>query len=359
MGKSKIEWLTGDDGLKGATWNPIKARLRHDTEIKVSSRGGIKIDSFKMIPAGKTGYAEAMNGRTLPAWGTGLDFNVPNREKVEIFLDEEVLLAPLKWKAPTRIFPCSMTDMFAEFVPEEFIERMFAVMALCPQHTFLVLTKRAQRMYEWTQGIDEAPGEGMRDACIEGQAQNIYSKLHPDEKGIEMWLAVHQPLANIHMGVSVENQEWADKRIPWLIKTPAAVRWLSYEPALGPIDWSCFPLRALDAGENPGIDWAVIGAESGPGARPYWTKWQRDAIEQFGSAGVPLFCKQMGPRPICFTYDDWPETTKYDARELGTAGIGVGEKPFGMCAVLKDRKGGDMSEWPPELRVRQYPAVRP
>ena len=126
--KTKIEWTNG-----GHTWNPIKARLKADTLVKLANGGS------RLVPAGKVGYycqrispgceacyAEAMNGRMLPSWGTGLDYTVPNLDKVEIFLDEDVLMHPLKWKKPTTAFVCSMTDWCADFVTDEMRDRMMA-----------------------------------------------------------------------------------------------------------------------------------------------------------------------------------------------------------------------------------------
>lgn len=149
---SKIEWCD-------SSWSPIRARAKENMVI----RG-------REVPAGKMGYhcerispgcahcyAATMNGRMLPAWGTGLDFTVPNREKVSIFLDEQELLKPLGWKKPRRIFVESMSDWCATFVADEMRDRILAVAALCPQHTFLFLTKRADvaGKYFRTSGLRE------------------------------------------------------------------------------------------------------------------------------------------------------------------------------------------------------------
>lgn len=316
MSKTTIEW-TNRDG-PGHTWNPIKARLKEPVEIHTSK-------GLKVIPAGKVGYhcehsspgclhcyAESMNGRCLPAWGTGLKFNIPNRERVEIFLDEKVLLEPFGWKAGTTAFVCSMTDLFADFVPDAMIERVCAVIALCSGVTFQVLTKRSKRMAEFF--ADE-----YRWIYIEGQAQKLYSEMHPNEDpgSIAMWLAVHGPLKNLWLGVSVENQKYADERIPLLLKTTAAIRFVSYEPALGPVDFSCIPwppdwqlgiddlsdgfdaLRFDDsnsASQLGKIDWIIGGSESGHGARPAEEDWMRSVKNQCVAAGTAFFYKQSAIR---------------------------------------------------------------
>jgi len=339
--KTKIEWSQH-------TWNPLKARLLEPVQRLVKSSGELKI-----IPAGKVGYhcehispgcikcyAETGNGRCLPAWGTGLAYNVPNRDKVEIFIDEKTLVEPLKWKPGTVAFVCSMTDLFADFVPDELIDRVFAVMALCSGVTFQVLTKRANRMLKWSQGIEGMDGQSARDALIEGAAQALYAQLHPGEDP-SMWLAVHQPLPNAWMGCSVESKKYADERIPLLLKTPAAIRFVSYEPALGPVDFQRFIFprcmncdallkpapngreigmdAALECGckycwhcaDNRGrhechdaepphgsavLDWIIAGFESGPGARPAEVEWIRAVKNQCFAAGTAFFYKQSAIR---------------------------------------------------------------
>lgn len=334
--KTGISWT-------GSTWTPLRAR-RKDT-------GKVGVACVKVSPGCKHCYAERLNMRNLPQHGTGLEFTVLNMAKVEMFLDEAILQWPLQWKRPRMIFVNSQTDTFGEFATDEQIDQMFAVMALCPQHTFQVLTKRADRMLEWTQGKefgDDDSGEWVRDLMIEGSAQAIYAKLHPGEDP-SMWLGVHQPLPNVHLGVSVENQEWADKRIPPLLHTPAAKRFVSAEPLLGPLDLSkipqalndCEPTREQIDGPMgihyirhgaPGLDWIIIGGESGPGARPFRVEWAESIIEQCRFAGVPVFLKQLGAYPI------W-----------------AGSK----CLPIEPARGknDDPEQWPESLRVQEFPAV--
>ncbi len=156
MGKTSIEWTD-------VSWNPIRARLREDNNMSKDSSL-----RFKVIPADKWGYhcervspgckncyACSMNGRTFPAWGTGLDYTVSNREKVEIFLDEKVLLEPLRWKKPRKVFVCSMTDLFAPFVTNAMRDQIFGIMAVCRQHMFQILTKRAELMHFYFQFVPD------------------------------------------------------------------------------------------------------------------------------------------------------------------------------------------------------------
>src|SRR5579885_46793 len=226
-GRTKIEWT-------GRTWNPLRARLKRDMEIRTAK-------SLKVIPSGTWGYhcervspgckncyACTMNGRTLPAWGTGLDYTVPNRELVEIYLDEAELIKPLSWK-PGFTFPCSMTDMFADFVPDE--------LALAKDQTFQVLTKRAARLLRWSRRNEwscDIPG-----TCITFEREgNLLLDSHYPSREHRIW-----PLSNVWLGVSVENQQYADERIPLLLQTPAAVRFVSYEPALGLVDFTRIDYR--------------------------------------------------------------------------------------------------------------------
>lgn len=209
---------------------------------------------------------------------------------------------PQHWRQPRRVAVALMGDLFHEALTLADITTVLNVARLAPQHDYQILTKRPERMRDILLAIESTlPGE------------------HP-----EWW-----PLPNVWLGVSVENQATADERIPLLLETPAAVRWVSYEPALGPVDFGG-PLNgyprwvssreyvtremALDAGrpEMEGslysddeweqtmlpIDWLVIGGESGPGARPCDVEWIRSAVRQCQDARVPVFVKQdSGPRP--------------------------------------------------------------
>lgn len=219
-------------------------------------------------------------------------------------LNEEQLLQPLRWKRPRRIFWNAHGDMFHQAVPEAWIDRCFAVMALTPHHIHQVLTKRADRMREYMS--HELTGFRIRSAMQGIQRQDF----------IEMtW-----PLANVWLGVSVEDQQRADKRIPDLLATPAAIRWLSCEPLLGPIDLAQLqdglPVNAwltwLD-----GLDWIVVGGESGPGARPMHNMWAKSLRDQCAETAVPFFFKQWGDwSPVCAMSDIDTDHLYYKPRHV-------------------------------------------
>ncbi|MEW6612726.1 MAG: phage Gp37/Gp68 family protein [Pseudomonadota bacterium] len=198
---------------------------------------------------------------------------------------DDVLGLPLRWRRPRRIFVNSMSDLFHQNVPDEFIDQVFAVMALAPQHTFQVLTKRPERMLEWATRIRRYEH---RDGSV----------FHLNDRnvivGYRDW-----PLPNVWLGVSVDDQFTADERIPLLLKAPAAVRWISAEPLLGPINLRLF-LSFVTHGrggphkETGGLDWVVCGGESGPKARPMHPFWVRSLRDQCAAAGVPFLFKQWG-----------------------------------------------------------------
>jgi protein gp37 len=281
---SKIEW-TND------TWNPIRARNRRTGKLGWHC---------EHVTAGCVNcYAERRN-----KWvGTGLPFKPGHRADLDIFLEEKMLLAPVRWKKPRMIFVCSMTDLFADFVPDEWIDKVFAVMALCPQHTFQVLTKRPERMRRYMTTADDEKlgrpnGEGERRDHIMVDAFGIRDDLsegrqllsHSDEECLvrpERW-----PLPNVWLGITAENQARADARIPHLLETPAAVRFISAEPLLGPIDLMQW-LRDGDS-DSPRLDGVIVGGESGPNARPMHPQWARSIRDQCAQARVPFFFKQWG-----------------------------------------------------------------
>lgn len=224
-----------------------------------------------------------------------------------VYREDQVLQRPLHWRKPRMIFVGSRTDIFHEDIPFEQIDRLFAVMGLCPQHTFQILTKRPRRMFEYfriTTGDDE------RMACREASiaATRILAELGRDQG---QYLFADWPLPNVWLGVTAEDQERADERVPFLLKCPAAVRFVSHEPALGPVDLVGLGLKCPRVGEacgtdlpHPGctsgnclgnlsIDWLITGAESGKDRRPMDLDWARDVRDQCKAAGVPLFVKQL------------------------------------------------------------------
>lgn len=208
-------------------------------------------------------------------------------------LHHDRLDAPLRWRKPRRVFVDSMSDLFHDAVPDEFIARVWAVMAATPQHTYQILTKRHGRMRSLLNS------DQFRERAF------LATNLDTGELHGSRW-----PIPNCWLGVSVEDQKRADLRIPALIDTPAAVRFLSCEPLLGPTDlsgWFDTPL-CCGCGDNhgsgccsmcmrpepSGIDWCIVGGESGPGARPMNPDWARSLRDQCQSAGVPFLFKQWG-----------------------------------------------------------------
>jgi protein gp37 len=209
------------------------------------------------------------------------------------------LTIPLRWKRPKRIFVNSMGDLFHKDAPEAWVDRVFAVMALAPQHTFIVLTKRSARMREYlgTVGPDDA-----EDRIFRAQFHIAPASGHE----VKDW-----PLPNVWLGVSCERQAEADERIPDLLATPAAVRFVSAEPLLGPVDFTNHDPTGIQAGMKahgwssiwrnnligrPWLDWIIVGAESGPHARPMELQWAGDILAQCKGAGVAAFMKQLsGP----------------------------------------------------------------
>ena len=223
-----------------------------------------------------------------------------------IKLYPERLDQPLHWRKPKRIFVCSMSDLFHEKVPFEYIDEVMAIISLCPQHTNLILTKRVKRMLQY---FTEDVGMGFnRDSFIEGRAHKILI----EKMGVSDYEfhAVHFPLNNVHLGVSISNQDEADEKIPILLQIPAAVRWLSIEPMLGPIELNDTPAGMItgpcdECGETksnpscescmgiPSIDGIIVGCESGPGRRPCNYEWAQSIVNQCDADNVPVFVKQM------------------------------------------------------------------
>lgn len=280
--KTKIEWTD-------ATWNPI-------TGCSVASPGCTNCYAMKLAGT-RLAHHESragltVDGKTGPVWTGEVRFN-------EQWLDQ-----PLRWRKPRMIFVCAHGDLFHENVPDEWIDRVFAVMALCPQHTFQVLTKRSARMRDYLA------------TCPDGLRRRAWQRAAPGNLGNEgaAWFC-RWPLPNVWLGVSVEDQKRADERIPDLLETPAAVRWLSCEPLLGPVDLAEYLIcpNARDGlsmdpstgayecctacdwtGLIGGIHWIVCGGESGQEARPMHPDWARSLRYQCAAAGVPFHFKQWG-----------------------------------------------------------------
>lgn len=362
-----------------ATWNPIRGCSR-------------------VSPGCENCYAEAMatrfsgpgmpyeglakpSARGLPKW-TG-----------EVRFVEKMLDQPLRWKKPRRIFVNSMSDLFHEKLSNEQIAAIFGVMAAASRHTFQVLTKRPERMREWFKWIEEQGqhlleavgeeppgGSPVPGACATfAREKEIGGVLGPADWREAMRVA--WPLPNVHLGVTAEDQQRLNERVPILLNTPAAVRWVSAEPLLGPLDlaplvamrsicngfggcdaehdghvpdpcpscgrgclittWGDAQAERLRTGERTDEDvksgsllsWVVVGGESGPRARPFDLEWARSIVAQCETAGVPVWVKQLGVRPT----------------DMGVA----------LPAWPLDRSFADLASMPTELRVREFPEVRP
>jgi protein gp37 len=264
-GASHIEWT-------GHTWNPIAgcSILSPGCTHCYAMKDAWRFHHNPQLPHYRD-LTKKVNGK--PVW-TG---------KVALGPDS-ILLAPLKRSKPTTYFVNSMSDLFHENVPDAWIDRIFAVMALCPQHTFQVLTKRAERMREYCR-----PHAGTW--CPTEKQKPLFS----NEILRDLGIARVGPLPNVWLGVSTERQQEADERIPHLIRTPAAVRFISAEPLLGPIDLTVpdIALGCHTAG-FPDLDWIIVGGESGRGARPMNPAWVRSLRDQCADAGVAFFFKQWG-----------------------------------------------------------------
>lgn len=211
---------------------------------------------------------------------------------------EDDLTKPMRWHKPARVFVNSMSDLFHKDVPFEFVDKVMAVVAISPHHTFQVLTKRPERMAEYFQ--HHCSPERVAAAA----AELLYGRLETMKRDfLTAWDGRFAlPLPNLWLGTSVENQEQAEKRIPDLLNVPAAVRFLSCEPLIGPVDlgmdspelgWVNFLKPPKLNGERmPGIDWVICGGESGPNARPMHPDWARSLRDQCVAAVVPFFFKQ-------------------------------------------------------------------
>ena len=245
MTTTKIEWTD-------KTWNPV-------TGCTPISPGCAHCYAKRMAKrlAGRCGYPQAPH-------------------EFDVTLHPDRLDEPAQWRKPARVFVCSMSDLFHDDVPRKFIHGVFDVMINTPQHTFQVLTKRPERMAHIVQEYFY-----LRDI-------NGYDRTSPGK--------------NIWFGVTAENQEQADARIPLLLEIPAVVRFVSIEPMLGPVGLTK-PVRPMCDGKPCwpcsesmlfGLDWVICGGETGPGARPFDVMWAASLLDQCSDAGVPFFYKGAG-----------------------------------------------------------------
>lgn len=252
---TKIEWVKNEDGSQGRSWNPLRCRTIDGKPNQATGRKS-GTGCTMVSPGCLNCYASSMNYRF---YGNKYSYT----SKPEFFIDEEILSQPLKIAKPTRFFVCSMTDLYHEDVPLEQIGRIYNVILNSPQHTFLILTKRPQRL------------------------KSAYCQ----------W-------PNVWYGVTAENQEMLDQRVPILCDLPVPTKFVSIEPMLGPVTFRWAKWHPID--KTPGsstnhldglrkyIHWVIVGGESGPGARPMHPNWARTIRNECIESQVPFFFKQWG-----------------------------------------------------------------
>jgi protein gp37 len=317
--KTGIEWTD-------ATWNPI-------TGCRLVSEGCRHCYAARLA---------ATRLKHLPSRKGLARLNAAGEAKFtgEVRFNEEWLTQPLKWRRPRKIFVCAHGDLFAEGVPDEWIDKVFAVMADADRHTYQVLTKRPDRMCRHA-------NDSQTPVRIARWIKGNHKAYAADSAVRVTW-----PLPNVWLGTSCEDQATADERVPLLLDTPAAIRFVSAEPLLGPIDllWAlnghacqeCADWGSNEDGEcdhsgDPGyswkhaaltqaeysarptgaglpelgsalIKWVIVGGESGPHARPMHPDWARSLRDQCATAGVPFFFKQWG---------EWARYTPVAGADLG------------------------------------------
>ncbi len=292
MNTTSISWTE-------KTWNPVSG-------CSPASEGCANCYAKRM--------AQRLRGR----------FGYPADEPFRVTLHPERLEEPLRLRKPSRIFVCSMSDLFHEDVPFEFVDQVFDVMATARKHTFMVLTKRPRRLLEYARSRTRETGEGYLN---EG---------------------------NVWLGVTAENQARADERIPILLETPAAVRFVSIEPMLGPVNLNNIKYRPGDEGwlsafnegawpELGHVDWVIAGGETGPNARPMHPDWARSLRDQCQAVGVPFHFKSWGAyREACAPDDPiWNGQSPNLKHEHGTHFIKLNPRETGR---LLD--GREWNEYP-------------
>lgn len=335
---TKIQWTD-------CTWNP--------------ARGCSKVSAGCM-----NCYAEAV-ARRFHAPGLAYEGVATDRGWTgKVKLVEKHLGDPLRWKKPRKIFVNSMSDLFHESLTFGEIDEIFAVMALAKHHTFQILTKRPARMLEYAKDFkrrETFEGVGIRiPECVS-------SKL------TKTWMPeLEWPLPNVWLGVSVEGQKTADERIPVLLQTSAAVRFISAEPLLGPVELQSYrgwlePFHETDAMLNRSsrLDWVIVGGESGPGARPCNVEWIGSIVRQCKESETAVFVKQLGSFVVDrndagFDGDDgdrWGEHGGIVTEDLNPGVESLQGDPVRIRLI--DPKGGEINEFPADLRVREFPATYP
>lgn len=334
MSDTAIEWTD-------KTWNPV-------------------VGCTKVSAGCKNCYAKQLHDQRHKAHREGK--RVPDQyakpfEQVQLMPDR--LTDPLSWRKPCRVFVNSVSDLFHEDVPDGFIDRVFAVMGVAHWHTFQVLTKRPERMPHYFAETFQEPATpagfvcGLDIPATPARTEDRWSRINaacddiptgaikercwaPDGDLIGRPAWPRKPFPNVWLGVSVENQAAADERVPHLLATPAAVRFLSCEPLLGPVDLSKWLKCEWYAGEEkaantippstyhparlrPRVDWVIVGCESGPRRRPMDEAWAASLVDQCRAADVACFVKQLDVKGrVCGEADEFPQSLRL--RTFPTAG---------------------------------------
>ena len=345
---TKIEWTD-------ATWNIINGCSIH-------------------TPGCTNCYAMLLAGTRLANHPSRVGLTTPTKAgpvwNGTVRLHEPWLTLPLKWARPRDIFVCAHGDLFHDAVTEFMLDQVFAVMALCAvtgrRHRFQVLTKRSGNMRRYV-------------SRLAGRAQHIAvraSQLNADayrSMPAIVDLLERGPLPNVMLGVSTEDQRRADERIPDLLATPAAVRWISAEPLLGPIDLTAIVLPGTAPGQfnaltgdvaftsmierdgqvfmgplqTAALDWVVAGGESGRGARPMHPAWARALRDQCAGAGVPFLFKQWGEwAPVCAIDENViTDEQLYHPLLAHNRPEGPRKCKVAQCVLHANGDGFDMDEW--------------
>lgn len=313
---TKIEWTE-------KTWNPIVGcsivspgctncyAMKMAARLDSMAGDGLDDNGYGVRGAGPLDHYHRLTKRSKagPVWSGKL-----------ALAPEHILTVPLRRKKPTTYFVNSMGDLFHEDVPDEWIDRAFAVMAICDRHTFQILTKRSSRMKVYLSDPD--------------MPKRVAAEAGSTMADGDTWLSVlskqRWPLHNVWLGVSAERQIEADERIPDLLATPAAVRFVSAEPLLGPIDFTQGIyhdavgismrgyLKNRDESDDfhfhaPKLDWIIAGGESGPGARPMHPDWALSIRDQCAASGTPFFFKQWGEYEPTVSAEDFAEYVSGEA----------------------------------------------
>ncbi|MGH9462247.1 MAG: DUF5131 family protein [Vicinamibacteria bacterium] len=362
MGTTSIEWTE-------KTWNPLRGcspvspGCKNCYAERIAARfsgPGQPFEGFAKWRT-KSGVQRDIAHEDLKLWAPG------EREPAwtgKTALIPSKLTEPLSWASPTRVFVNSMSDLFHEGFTFAEIATVFAIMAI-GRHTYQVLTKRIDRaleFFEWMEKRDEPLGKLGDLYGLHVSPMRMPEEVWDDDRtnaddDLEAIYDAEWPLDNVWIGASVENQKYADLRLPVLEKVPAAKRFVSYEPALGNVSLKRWLHEVCadcgrdthDDGRCQGsrihaIDWVIVGGESGHGARAFDIGWARNVVEECKAAHIPVFVKQLGARP----YYDLPLSMVFRG--------GVVPTTTRIDVDLKSKKGGDIEEWPVDLRIREFPS---